>query len=301
MSDRRGLLKFSLIMAGLAMSLFMARASLRIGVFHWDGMLLLIGSILAGVWTQHAAAEEIHDGVHLRVLSKPARNDLLSSLYSSLIGVSFVEFRREHLRHHRYFGTPQDPDFAKYAKAPGSLGDWVRYFGLYFCGIAAARRLLAAAANGGSAAGSHSLFGQHPAGTAAAQLALLGIGAVLVNPLWYILCWAGPLFTVTYGITQFRTLLEHWSPYSWVNGKTGERKIGGLFNLEGSVQRNLMAAQFGYNYHGAHHLLPAVPNTTLRRAVEKLDMNDYLNGATQIKTTTYAVRILEVFRGQVSE
>jgi fatty acid desaturase len=136
-SDSRGLAKVGLILAGLATSLAMDYTATSWG--YWPGFL---GALIATVWTQHAIAEEIHDGVHSLLLHSRSANDRLSEFYSSLIGISFAQFRIEHLDHHRHFGTPADPDYDKYADAPKGVRVWAGYFLFYFSGYAALKRLV---------------------------------------------------------------------------------------------------------------------------------------------------------------
>jgi fatty acid desaturase len=296
-NNRDGVRKLITIILSFAASLLLARAAWD-GRYHAiSGITFLIGAILTSVWTQHAIAEEIHDGVHLRVLSNARKNDGLCSIYSSILGISFAAFRREHLLHHKFFGTPEDPDYVKYAKAPKGLWSWVRYFSSHFSGWSAVQRLISTTLSKGIVRPSNGSSRQHPYGTCVAQICILGIGVIIVHPAWYFVCWIGPLFTITYGITQFRTMLEHWSPVEWASPKTGERRAGALFNLEGGLQRNLFAAQFGYNYHGSHHLLPTVPNTKLKNAAKDIaDLRS--NSGPPIHTMTYFARIAEICRRQ---
>jgi fatty acid desaturase len=279
--------KLALILAGLIAAVGFGRLAMAGGPM-W---LFVVASIAAAVWTQHAIAEEIHDGVHQRVFSSVQANELVSKLYASLIGVSFAEFRKAHLAHHRYFGTPDDPDYPKYESAPQGAAGWTAYFLYHFSGAAAVQRVFAGSPEvadttkkpGGP-------WSQYPLGTAAAQGALLVIGTILVHPLWYVVCWLLPLVTITYGITQLRTLLEHWSPEPWYDPRTNEPRKGALYNLTGNVQRNVFGAQFGYNYHGTHHVHSAVPN---------YDLADYADDAAApahlpIHTCSFLTRLVQV-------
>ena len=290
LSDPKSLAKFALISAGLAASMGLARMAL---LGHaWT--VCWLASVAVAVWTQHAIAEEVHDGVHQHIFSRVPLNELASKLYASMIGISFRQFRKEHLAHHRFFGSPADPDYPKYAEAPCGFTRWYAYFLRNFTGYAVAERLLRGAGRRQANARASDAKGwaQHPAGTAIAQLSLLGLGSLLVAWPWYFVCWLGPLVTLTYGLTQFRTLLEHWSPNSWRDPKTGESRVGALYNLTGRVQRNFFAAQFGYNYHGLHHHYAVLPNYNLGRLAE-LSQRAAPAGM-PIHTTTYLARVREV-------
>src|ERR1700730_14172267 len=99
LSDPKSLAKFALISAGLAASMGLARMAL---LGHaWT--VCWLASVAVAVWTQHAIAEEVHDGVHQHIFSRVPLNELASKLYASMIGISFRQFRKEHLAHHRFF------------------------------------------------------------------------------------------------------------------------------------------------------------------------------------------------------
>lgn len=245
-----------------------------------------IVAFAAGVWTQHAIAEEVHDGVHYRLLPDRRTNELMSGFWASAIGISFDGFRVVHLRHHRLFGTPEDPDYAKYAVKPSGPGGWLRYFALNFCGFNAFRTVLATRAQ---PAGGARHF-QHPCGTALLHGTMLA--ASFASGSWvYPLFWLLPLVTVTYGITQFRTLLEHWDEVTDGSSRGGTAR-GAYFNLTGRVWKHVLASQFNYNLHGAHHQLPSIPNYNLARAVGE-DLTAQEPGVVQ--TRGFLGRLRDVF------
>jgi fatty acid desaturase len=280
-------LKLALILGGLVAALGFGRLAMLGGSMF----LFVLASIAASVWTQHATAEEIHDGVHQRVFSSVRANELVSKVYASLIGVPFAEFRKAHLAHHRFFGTPNDPDYPKYESAPQGAAQWAKYVLLNFSGVAAVHRIVAGSPQPADATKtSAGLWSQYPAGMVAAQATLLVTGAVLVHPVWYFAGWLLPLITITYGITQLRTLLEHWSPEPWYDPRTGEARKGALYNLTGSVQRNVFGAQFGYNYHGTHHIHSAVPNYDLADYADDTTMPAHL----PIRTCSFLTRLIQV-------
>jgi fatty acid desaturase len=285
----RAAIKVALIVGGLAAALGFGGLATAGGSMAW----LVLASVAAAIWTQHAIAEEIHDGFHQRVFSSIQANEIVSKIYASLIGISFSELRKAHLAHHRFFGTPDDPDYEKYESAPQGLAEWTKYFLYNFSGAAAVHRTFTGSqGSADTARKSARLLSQHPLGTAAVQATLLLIGAMLVHPLWYFFCWFVPLITISYGITQLRVMMEHWSPEPWYDPRTNEPRKGALYNLTGSVQRNLFGAQFGYNFHGTHHIHPAVPN---------YDLADYAGDAAMpahlpIRSCSFFTRLLQVLR-----
>lgn len=283
-SSWRGLAKLGLVLIGIVVSVLCAALAQHVSWLLWP--LAFLGS----VWAQHSAAEEIHDGVHYRLLSGHRANDVLSGFYCSLVGVSFREYRVVHLLHHRHFGMPADPDYPKYATRPGTRGGWIRYFAGNFSGVAATQRLVAGMRGPRTPTASPRTTSlQYPLATAALQLVLWGVTAILVSPLWYPLCWVLPLITLTYGVTQFRVLLEHWQE------STYDDSDGGLFNLGGEVQKHIFGGQFGYNRHGTHHLHPSVPNYNLAR-LDRLLAGE-IESTTPVTATSYWTRTGDMFRG----
>jgi fatty acid desaturase len=259
----------------------------------WPAAALFALAVLLTVWAQHAAAEEVHDGVHSKLSANAKANDLLSSVYCSLIGVSFSAFRAVHFRHHAYFGDPRDPDYDKYATCPRGVGGWLKYGLITFSGYAALRSALLGLRAPASPDAPQASW-QHPLGTALLQLSLWGVTAWLTTMWWYPFCWILPLVTLTYGMTTFRTLLEHYcdpgSPHADKNGKAGA-----IYDLGGFGQAQIFAAQYGYNYHGTHHCLPAVPNYALGRVYD-LAPETLPRSTRQVIQSTYWRRVGELFQ-----
>jgi fatty acid desaturase len=272
------MLKLAMIICALAASMFLFKVALVQGGYYW---FLVAVSFLCSVWVQHAMAEEVHDGVHYRLTVNRRMNNFLSGIYSSMMGASYSAFRTAHLMHHRHFGTPDDPDYPKYTSCPQSAAAWLRYFAFNFSGVAAVYSVAFGGRNKVQDESRDRL--QHPLGTFAVQAGLIA-GSWLFVPYWYI-CYVGALVTVSYGIAQLRTLLEHCNP---------EMPTGSLFNSPGVVGRNLFAAQFGYNYHGTHHLYPSVSNHKLGKFTRINE--DCLNHA-GVSSQGYVRRIIGLISG----
>jgi fatty acid desaturase len=253
-----------------------------------QGEWLLTPFILVfAVWAQLAMQEELHDGVHYRLLKARWANEWLSRFYGYSIGLSLEQFRQLHLRHHRYFGVPDDPDYIWYAKCPVGTSGWFVFLARNFLVINAIVGLTHADLPSKIDV-EGSLFAK-----IAVQLVLLLILAVLIHPLAYFVFWLIPLFTLSYGIGKTRTLLEHWNPDSWTHPITGTQAIGAFFNFESGIQSQLFGAPFGYNYHATHHQIPSIPNVALTNLPD-----DYpeIFPAFLVKNTTYFARIRDVLR-----
>ncbi len=283
-SHLRTLTKLSLIIIGIGSSYLLVKLGTDNQLFY-----LFIAAFLVMTWTQHAIMEELHDGSHYRLASERKVNEYLAQLYGSLIGISLVNYRIRHKLHHRHFGTEQDPDLSQYKTCPVGLKEWGSYLFVNFTGYGALKSLVTLQST--LSAGKPSL--QHPGFTIVVQLFLLIVGVVLNLPLFYFFFWFAPLLTLTYGISHFRTLLEHWNAETWLDPKTGEICYGAFYDFTRGVQSHLFGAPFGYNRHGTHHSVPSVPNYNL----SKIEHEDYrVVPEHLIRSTTFFARLRAVLR-----
>lgn len=278
----RTALKFIEITLALGLALLLARLGLDQHCFP-----LYMLAFITVTWAQHAVFEELHEGAHYRLASSRRLNEYLAGLYGSLMGISLDNFRVRHHMHHRHFGTSRDPDLPQYQTCPSGGKGWLQYIAVNFTGYGAITSLL----------GAHSTLTtgkpswQHPGFTLIVQFMVFIVGVAVGQPFFYFVFWFAPLITLTYGISHFRTLLEHYNTRTWQDPTTGETCYGAFYNFQAGLQRHLLGAQFGYNYHGSHHTEPSVPNYNLNQIAHE----DYREvPETLIRTTTYFHRINEI-------
>ena len=97
---------------------------------HWWVVVLAIPFIGTRQYALHIIG---HDGIHRRLFSSAAANDLFNDLF--IFGPEAAITRingRNHLNHHRFLSTPEDPDRHKYSSA----GKATRLeLLLYVCGL----------------------------------------------------------------------------------------------------------------------------------------------------------------------
>jgi fatty acid desaturase len=271
------LAKLASALFGLAGSVTLFRLASQLGGWWW----CLAGvAFFVSVWVQHVMAEEIHDGVHFRLAANHRANDALSGFYSCMIGIAFSNYRAAHLAHHRHFGSTEDPDYSKYSVCPRGIGQWFLYFAFNFSGVDALYRTLFGGRNQHQAARPSR---QHPLGTFGGQLGLWAVSLPFAGPYWYPVCYAFALITVSYGITQFRTMLEHCD-FSTPSGR--------LFNFPGLIGKHFFGAQFGYNYHGTHHLHPTVTNYRLGLFTQLNQESLTKSGIESVEFTTQATALI---------
>lgn len=286
---KRTVLKFALISGATAA----AYTLVALGVVHQFGLLYFAAFMMTS-WAQNAILEELHDASHYRLARDRHLNELLGGMYGSLIGISLVNFRTRHGLHHRHFGTARDPDLPQYQTCPIGRRAWLAYFLINFTGYGAIKSLLSSQST--LTTGQPSW--QHPGFTLVMQVTLLVIGVAFNLPVFYFAFWLAPLFTLTYGISHLRTLLEHFNVERWQDPETGELCYGAFYNFETGIQRHLFGAQFGYNFHGTHHAAPSVPNYHLMQ----LSLEDYRPiPDTIIHTTNYIARMREILSLSAAE
>lgn len=278
----RTVIKLSSIVIAIGLVCIFAKIGSESHLFYAFIIAFLIAS-----WAQHAIGEELHDGSHYRLASSRRVNENLAGLYGSLTGVSLNNYRIRHKLHHRYFGTALDPDLPQYKTCPVGLKAWAMYLFINFSGYGAIKSLVTFQSSLSTGKPSW----QHPGFTIVVQFILLVIGIILNMPIFYFLFWFVPLLTLTYGISHFRTMLEHWNAETWQDPTSGETCYGAFYDFESGVQSHLFGAQFGYSKHGTHHSLPSVPNYNL----DKITHEDYREiPETLIRRTTFFTRLGEM-------
>jgi fatty acid desaturase len=145
------------------------------------------------------------------------------------------------------------------------LKAWGRYLFVNFTGYGAVKSLLGMESS--LSTGKASV--QHPGFTIVVQIILLTICVSLKLPAFYFAFWLAPLFTLTYGVSHFRTLLEHFNSETWQDPVTGETCYGAFYDFGGGFQMHIFGAQFGYSKHGTHHALPSIPNYNLSHVTQE--------------------------------
>jgi fatty acid desaturase len=278
----RTLTKFLLMVSAIAIAFVLA----EIG-FEQQLILLLVAAFLVIVWVQNALLEELHDGSHYRLVSARHFNEYLAGFYGSLIGISLVNFRVRHNLHHRNFGTAMDPDLSQYKYCPVGLQAWLTYILMNFTGYGAVKSLLGSESTLSTGKPSW----QHPGFTIITQLGILALGVALRLPQFYFYFWLAPLLTLTYGISHFRTMIEHFDVNTWQDPTTGETCYGAFYDFDSGIQPHIFGAQFGYHKHGSHHSLPSIPNYNL----SQISHEGYRDvPETLIHNTTFFARVADI-------
>jgi fatty acid desaturase len=210
-----------------------------------------------------------HDGLHRRLFNNARRNDLFCDLFLvGPIGAITRINNRNHLAHHRFVATADDPD--RYKHACFNKNTAAQVFG-YLTGLSSVVRGVRNVFLG-PATNAHQKDTNKPRYAVRDLAILLGwqlalcLGLTLAFGWWgYPLLWLAPVFVFTFMADNARTFLEHSHPQS--DADADQHRL--ITNHPGWLERQLLAPM-NMNYHAAHHLWPAIPYYNLPTADREL-------------------------------
>ncbi len=220
-----------------------------------------------------------HDGLHRRLFPSRERNDLFNDL--CIIGALGAVTRinnRNHLRHHQYLSTADDPDRHRHACFNKSeileviafltgISSVFKSIKNVFFPTAGTKRAVSDAAEVQGEPGT-SLASTPERYTPRDLTILLGWQLVLIGGLswaigwWaYPVLWLFPVFVFTYLGDNLRSFVEHSHPES--DAKADEHRL--VTYISNRLER-LFVAPMNMNYHAAHHLWVSIPYYNLPQA-----------------------------------
>lgn len=172
-------------------------------------------------------------------------------------------YRRYHHDHHRFFGTPRDPDFEIYGHFPKTKEDFLKKIFIQFSGVGAAkafflRKKVKSKKNKEETI--HLIFVQ--------TFLFFFLFIISNNIITYILFWLFPIVTITKGLAFLRTLAEHGNPQG----------ICTLRNFNKKSFVNIFFGSFGFIDHAIHHINPTYESSALYSISENIRVPERLRG-----------------------
>jgi len=223
---------------------------------RWLAWVAYPVAFLAVGWCQYAIVQALHEAAHQVIGKKDLASRVAAALMTYPLALT-VQFRGQHLEHHRHFGDPaRDPDYYGYGRFPETKLALLGHLAASATGLPALLSFVRKSSDTTSLSQLGTSATAELLRLATAQLVLLLAFSAAFGPLAYVFLWALPLMTVVKLGTAIRLLCEHGSPdkpFVW-------RTFAGGF-----VQRNLLGA-FGLSYHAEHHAYPTIPYENLPRA-----------------------------------
>jgi fatty acid desaturase len=236
--------------------------------------LWALGVIIIGT-RQHALGIMAHEGVHYNVARNKFWNDLLANWLAAYSLTYPVEgYRTNHLIHHRYLDTPEDPERAGIDNYPE---DWTypmprrRFF------IMLARDVLGIYQIQTPKLYKYIWVIQGKKLPHILKIVLFHgaiiTAAVMTGFFWtYILLWLLPLFTIALLCFRLRTAAEHSGLYR-PEKRYNRLQVDTLATTRttfGCPITQFLLAPYNMSYHIEHHLYPSVPVFRLKALHKEL-------------------------------
>jgi fatty acid desaturase len=254
--------------------LSMLRAVPAIRAIAFDWSVIAIASIVAvwfAHWTawmiaaiviatrQHALLIIMHDASHYRLLKNRQWNDRVSNWFLAYpLLVTTESYRANHLAHHRFLNTHDDPDWVRKEGHeewlfPKCRWDLIMLFVRDLIGGGFIDQLKAIYDLGGRR--TSNLTEQRSKSVAGRLLYYAIIGTAIVGTgVWLqaVLLWFLPAFTLLPVILRIRSIAEHF-------GVEGTHELNTSRNFVCGFWERLLLAPHNVGYHLDHHLFPSVP------------------------------------------
>ncbi|WP_089936732.1 fatty acid desaturase family protein [Candidatus Entotheonella palauensis] len=257
----------------------------------WPLGIFLIGT------RQHALGIMAHEGTHYLVSRNRFWNDLLPNLLAAYPLTYTVEaYRANHLRHHRWLDTPQDPERASVDLYPD---EWrypmpkTRFYwlllrdslGLYLKQTLPLLEYVWAIPGGNL---------PHIIRVAVYHAAWIAVAILTGQLLTYLVLWIVPLYTVAIMCFRFRTAAEH-SAIAPDEQRYTRKRVDTVLTTRTTMGRiaGFVFAPYNMSYHIEHHLYPSVPVFRLR-ALHQLLMQNPSYAANAHVATSYHAMVSEL-------
>jgi fatty acid desaturase len=211
-----------------------------------------------------------HDGLHRRLFDTTARNDLFADLlvFGPIVAITRIN-NRNHLLHHQYLGSEDDPDRHKHACFNKATRPQLAS---YLTGassiVTSARHVFVRNANGRRSEGNAKSADtkrrynlRDIAILVSWQAALIALLSWLFGWWGYLVLWWLPIFVFVVLGDNLRTFAEHSHPQS--DADADQHRL--VTNTPGWLERQFLSPM-NMNYHAAHHLWPSIPYYNLPAA-----------------------------------
>ena len=246
-------------------------------VLTWIFSFFFIG------FMQYRLVMSTHEAVHKTLFFPTWLNEFFGVFHSALVGISFFNYRRTHLEHHK---NPQsiDEDIDSYIyrplleTKPGLQRLALLVFGVVIdIGEKIGRKLRGAVrrSNAEKVANANSLPKQlFP--ILLCQGGLITFFTFYFEWWYYPVFWVAPVLLVALSLDRARTFLEHGFQYifsnqSWESFKEAPQST---IDVDTNPIERFFFAPFGFAYHQAHHTYLTVPFYNLPRLADALESRE---------------------------
>lgn len=248
----------------IAIQWLVISCTIAVAIYSSNWLVWLVAIVVIAS-RQHALMVLGHEASHYRISPNRNINDFVGDVFCLLpLLLCLKRWQHEHLRHHRYANTAQDPywdDFNHYSEWawPKSKGEAITIFVRDLLGLNIKTNL--------EAAKRWSPFGSSPIRLApqdifrAVMFNLILILSLTVSNGWFYfgVLWLLPLLTVSMVFIRMRTLAEHIG----IEGKDGTSGIDATRHVDANWLERMTICPLAINYHIDHHIFPSIPYYSL--------------------------------------
>jgi fatty acid desaturase len=244
---------------------------------HWAAYPA--GFLIVGLM-QYRLVMSSHEAVHKTLLSPVWLNEVFGSVNAALVGVSFFNYRKTHLEHHK---SPQhirdDTDAYIYGPLlkcrPGLRRLALLLFGVWVdIWVKMSRKL-------------RGIRPEQQQGTVASatdsqlwliitlQGVMLGLFTVFLHWWQYFVFWFAPIFVVALTMDRIRIFVEHGYCFLFLDPTPSvDEAWQATVDIDTNVIEGYLLAPFGFIYHQAHHAQLTVPYYNLPRLSQLMLAHD---------------------------
>lgn len=251
---------------------------------HYAGWLVWVGSFFFMGFMQYRLVMSTHEAVHKTLFFPTGLNEFFGVFHSALVGISFFNYRRTHLEHHK---NPQsiDEDIDSYIyrplleTKPGVARLFLLVFGVVKDIAEKILRKIRGARRADPAAPAPRNATSLPMQMAPILLCQGGLFALFYfyTAWWhYFAFWVAPVLLVALSLDRARTFLEHGFQYIFSNQtwESFKQAPQSTIDVETNFLERFLFAPFGFSYHQAHHTYLTVPFYNLPKLANLLEKNE---------------------------
>ena len=239
-------------------------AAFAMAIIWTNPLTILLGILILG-GRQLGLGIINHDCSHHAFFKSKAMDEFVGEwLAGAPMNISLAAYRAYHLKHHKYAGTPDDPDIIFVKNYPVSMASIKRKFKRDLTGQTGFRDTLAKIRN-------FKLSRNYP--WLVFHIALISVLTLAGAPWAYLMWWAAELFVYP-AIVRLRQIGEH--------GTAKDRtSLDPRLNTGTTVApfwQRVFIAPNNVNYHLEHHFLASIPPYNLKRLHGLLSSRGFYEG-----------------------
>lgn len=235
--------------------------AVAIAISKWfANPLVYVAVVVVIAGRMHGIGVLIHEFAHFRFIADKERSDWIGDLFLAWpIFATIDAYRQNHLAHHRYTNTQDDPDWVIKLDAdeftfPQTRAKAIVNFLGYLIVVNSWHDIKGALSRVGGDRGSSRRYKLARLGYYLAFAAFFTAAGFWSE---FLLYWAVPYLTVFFLLLHIRSVAEHFGSMDY------EHELGSSRNVTPYFWERWFFCPHDVNYHLDHHLYPSVPHYNL--------------------------------------